>query len=142
MKKIKLQRLTMENFKCHRFLALDFGGGLASIYGDNATGKTSVYDALTWLLFGRDSLGNGEKNMEIKPLNAAGEVADHHAMTEAYNMDCVAYMAGLPDKCFDLAVVDPPYGGSLNGFASEDGLTDIAVSRTGGTWAKKYGKKS
>lgn len=32
-------------------------------------------------------------------------------MTEAYNIDCMAYMATLPDKCFDLAVVDPPYGG-------------------------------
>ena len=26
-----------------------------------------------------------------------------------YNMDCMAYMAELPDKAFDLAVVDPPY---------------------------------
>lgn len=81
MKKIKLQRMALENFKCHRSLTLDFRGGSASVYGDNATGKTSVYDALTWLLFGRDSLGNGEKNMEIKPLNAAGEVADHQAVT-------------------------------------------------------------
>lgn len=28
----------------------------------------------------------------------------------AYNMDCLAYMKTLPDKAFDLAVVDPPYG--------------------------------
>lgn len=28
----------------------------------------------------------------------------------AYNIDCMAYMRTLPDKCFDLAVVDPPYG--------------------------------
>lgn len=81
MKKIVLQRLRLENFKCHRALELDFRGCSASIYGDNATGKTSVYDALTWLLFGRDSLGNGEKNMEIKPLNASGEILDHEAVT-------------------------------------------------------------
>lgn len=31
-------------------------------------------------------------------------------MTEAYNMDCMEYMRSLPDKAFDLAVVDPPYG--------------------------------
>jgi len=24
--------------------------------------------------------------------------------------DCMDYMKGLPDKCFDLAIVDPPYG--------------------------------
>lgn len=28
----------------------------------------------------------------------------------AYNMDCMEFMKALPDKAFDLAVVDPPYG--------------------------------
>lgn len=81
MKDIKIKRLSLENFKCHTNLVLDFNGGNASIYGDNATGKTSVYDALTWLLFGKDSHGNGEKNIEIKPLDASGEVRDHLAVT-------------------------------------------------------------
>lgn len=27
-----------------------------------------------------------------------------------YNCDCMEYMATLPDKAFDLAIVDPPYG--------------------------------
>lgn len=27
-----------------------------------------------------------------------------------YNMDCMEYMRSLPDKAFDLAIVDPPYG--------------------------------
>ena len=31
-------------------------------------------------------------------------------MITLLNMDCMAYMAGLPDKAFDLAIVDPPYG--------------------------------
>lgn len=31
-------------------------------------------------------------------------------MNKAYNMDCMEYMRTLPDKAFDLAVVDPPYG--------------------------------
>lgn len=81
MKEIKIKRLSLENFKCHANLVLDFNGGNASIYGDNATGKTSVYDALTWLLFGKDSHGNGEKNIEIKPLGANGEVRDNLAVT-------------------------------------------------------------
>ena len=81
MNSIKIKRLSLENFKCHRNLTLDFEGGNASIYGDNATGKTSIYDALTWLLFGKDSHGNGEKNIEIKPLDENGEVRDHNAIT-------------------------------------------------------------
>jgi len=32
-------------------------------------------------------------------------------MNEAYNLDCMEYLKTVPDKFFDLAVVDPPYGG-------------------------------
>lgn len=32
----------------------------------------------------------------------------------AINIDCMEYMRTLPDKAFDLAVVDPPYGISVN----------------------------
>ena len=78
---IKIKQLSLENFKCHGSLTIDFMGRDAAIYGDNATGKTSVYDALTWLLFGKDSRGNGEKNIEIKPLDSMGEVIDHHGIT-------------------------------------------------------------
>lgn len=81
MTEIRIKRLMLENFKCHSCLTLDFDGGNASIYGDNASGKTSIYDAVTWLLFGKDSAGNGEKNIEIKPLDANGEVKDHLAVT-------------------------------------------------------------
>ena len=81
MTEIKIKRLVLENFKCHSNLTLTFNGGNASVYGDNASGKTSIYDALTWLLFGKDSQGNGEKNIEIKPLDANGEVKDHDALT-------------------------------------------------------------
>jgi site-specific DNA-methyltransferase (adenine-specific) len=34
---------------------------------------------------------------------------------ELHNIDCMAYMATLPDKAFDLAIVDPPYGIGENG---------------------------
>lgn len=31
-------------------------------------------------------------------------------MNIAYNMDCMEYMRTLPDKAFELAIIDPPYG--------------------------------
>jgi site-specific DNA-methyltransferase (adenine-specific) len=31
-------------------------------------------------------------------------------MTQAFNMDCMVAMKEFPDKFFDLAIVDPPYG--------------------------------
>ena len=35
-------------------------------------------------------------------------------MNVAYNMDCMEGMKQYPDKYFDLAVVDPPYGGGCS----------------------------
>lgn len=66
-----------------RLLELCFEGRNASVYGDNAAGKTSVYDALTFLFFGKDSTGQevGDKGAIVKPLDAAGEVVDHQAIT-------------------------------------------------------------
>ena len=32
-------------------------------------------------------------------------------MNKLYNMDCMELMAQVPDKYFELAIVDPPYGG-------------------------------
>lgn len=36
-------------------------------------------------------------------------------LSELYNMDCVAGMKHYPDKYFDLAIVDPPYGIGFDG---------------------------
>ena len=31
-------------------------------------------------------------------------------ISEVYNMDCMEYMKSIPDKFFDITIVDPPYG--------------------------------
>lgn len=81
MKDIRLISLEMSNFKCHQHLKIDFNGENVAILGDNATGKSTVYDALMWVLFSKDSRGNGDKNFEVKPLGINGEVLDHEALT-------------------------------------------------------------
>lgn len=65
-------------------------------------------------------------------------------ISEVYNMDCMDFMRGSPDKFFDLAIVDPPYGGanSQSGGVKDSDNGSTGISRTGGTWATKYGKKS
>jgi len=45
-----------------------------------------------------------------------------------FNIDCIEFMKSKPDKCYDLAIVDPPYG-----------LGDKLTS--GGTWAKNWQEK-
>ena len=66
---IEIKCMDISNFKGIRKLHLDFHNGVNTIYGDNATGKTTVYDALIWLLFGKDSHGNSA--FSVKPIGAA-----------------------------------------------------------------------
>lgn len=40
-----------------------------------------------------------------------------------YNCDCMEYMKTLPDKAFDLAVVDPPYGIGADNFKNGSGAS-------------------
>ncbi len=79
MKTMKLMQMSIRNFKGCAALDLALSGRSASIYGDNAAGKTTVFDALTWLLFGKDS--RDRKDFEIKPLDSAGSIKDHAAVT-------------------------------------------------------------
>jgi len=59
--------------------------------------------------------------------------------------DCMNYLKQLPDKCVDLLLTDPPYGGSIcrtGGRAAKcENGEKLKVERTGGTWACKYAKK-
>lgn len=74
---IKLLRMQLEHFKGIEALELDFRGQNGALYGDNATGKSTVYDGYIWLLTGKDSLGRSD--FEIKPLDKRGAVIDHAA---------------------------------------------------------------
>jgi len=60
MKKVTLKSISIRNFKGIKELDFDFNGKNATISGDNATGKTTVFDAFLWLLFGKDSTDRKE----------------------------------------------------------------------------------
>lgn len=67
---IKSMRLT--NFKGVRDLSIDFNDTVTNIYGRNGSGKTTVFDAFTWLLFGKDS--SNSKQFDLKTLDADGKI--------------------------------------------------------------------
>lgn len=75
MKCIVLERLTLRNFKGIKELVLATNGGDTDVYGDNATGKTTVFDGFVWLLFGKDS--QNKADFEIKGLDSSGKVLQH-----------------------------------------------------------------
>lgn len=71
MKEIRLTKLVLNNFKGLKWLELDAGGKSLSVYGDNGTGKTTIADAFSWLLFGKDSAGRSD--FDIKTLDTDGK---------------------------------------------------------------------
>lgn len=71
MKEIIILRLTLLNFKGIRSLTVDFDEHETSIYGANAAGKTTVFDAFRWVLFGKDC--NDRKDFNIKTIGADGK---------------------------------------------------------------------
>ncbi|MCK9281320.1 MAG: hypothetical protein M0P71_11910 [Melioribacteraceae bacterium] len=63
--RITIKSMILLNFKGIISYSLAFGNE-TNILGDNATGKTTLFDAFTWCLFGKDSLGR--ETFEIKTL--------------------------------------------------------------------------
>lgn len=71
MKTIKLTSISLVNFKGLKSTTINFEGN-SNILGANGTGKTTIADAFTWLLFGKDS--TDRKDFEIKTLDHKGKV--------------------------------------------------------------------
>ena len=63
---MKLIRFSLKNFKGIRSLEITPDGGSLAIYGKNATGKTTIGDALSWLLFDKDMADKSPAAFGIK----------------------------------------------------------------------------
>ncbi len=86
MKKVRLIKLSLTNFKGIKSFEAVFNG-TTKIYGDNATGKTTLVDAFTWLLFGKDS--TGRKEFSIKTYDKENHVIHKldHEVTGIFEVD-------------------------------------------------------
>lgn len=71
---MKLLSLLVDNFKSLRNFEFVPDGHDADIYGDNATGKTTVADAYFWLLFGKNFAGKSD--FDILPMDQDGHILD------------------------------------------------------------------
>lgn len=74
MKQIIIKQLHLVNFKGMRDFTIKFNDTLTTISGGNGLGKTSIFDAFTWLLFGKDS--QDRKNFDIKTYDQSGKTID------------------------------------------------------------------
>ena len=68
---MKLINLRLRNFKGIKDLSLEIDGKDLNVYGENGTGKTTIFDAFMWLLFDKDSQNSSQFN--VKPLDTFGE---------------------------------------------------------------------
>ena len=72
---IKLKKLELKNFKGIKEFRCEFGEELTTISGANGTGKSTVFDAFTWLLFGKNS--NDKKDFNVQTLDSSNNVIHH-----------------------------------------------------------------
>lgn len=71
MNKLAITAMALLNFKGQRLLEVQIDGQPLTVFGDNATGKTTLADAWFWCLFGKDS--KNQADFDIKTLNPVGD---------------------------------------------------------------------
>ena len=72
--KVTIKSIHIENFKGIKQLDVNFSEK-TRISGQNAAGKTTIFDAFTWLLFNKNSAGDEKFN--VRPLNKDGTRIDN-----------------------------------------------------------------
>lgn len=82
-----LNRLSLRNFKGCKSFDLVVNGVNAKGYGDNATGKTTLFDGFNWLFFDKDS--QNKSNFQIKTLDENNNVIHglEHEVEAEFNLN-------------------------------------------------------
>lgn len=65
--RINLKKMKLVNFKGINHFEIDLNH-VTNVYGDNATGKTTIFDAFLWLFFGKNS--EDKSDFEVKRLDS------------------------------------------------------------------------
>jgi DNA repair exonuclease SbcCD ATPase subunit len=92
---MKLKKLKISNFKGLRSLEVSFAG-TTIISGANATGKSTIYDAYLWLLFGKNS--EGRSDFPIKPYNENGQPETNIEVSVEAEFDSFKLRRSLHEK--------------------------------------------
>jgi DNA repair exonuclease SbcCD ATPase subunit len=87
MKQITLDKLILKNFKGVKSFALDASCRNVKVFGDNATGKTTLFDSFIYLLFDKDS--QNKKDFQIKTVSPSGKVIHglEHEVEGVFSLD-------------------------------------------------------
>ncbi|OAH53115.1 hypothetical protein AWH48_12220 [Domibacillus aminovorans] len=101
---ISFEHIEAENFKNHEAFSTNMSA-ITNIYGRNGAGKSSIGDAVTWLLYGTDQLGT---KLDAKPIDqpdAESKVTlkmlvdgKEATLTRAQNKTAKYYLNEVPEK--------------------------------------------
>lgn len=128
MNRIIIKTLKLVNFKGVRDLTIDFNEAQTNIYGRNGSGKTTIFDAFTWLLFGKDS--SDRKQFDLKTLDKDGNIIPQlpHEVSAVilYNDAEIKLMRRFTEKWVKRAgKVDKEFDGNKE----ERFINDVPVSK-------------
>ena len=123
---IKINTLTLTNFKCFRNKEFTFGKDIITIKGRNGVGKTTIFDAILFCLFGKNS--QDQTKFNIKTNDENGNVIPHldHA---------VEIELEISRTVIDKSVIDPSIPGDLVEETSTISLRHSVKEK----WTKKRG---
>lgn len=87
MKKIIIQKMEILNFKGVREQKIAFNYDITEIDGANGSGKTTIFDAFTWVLFGKDS--KDSKKFNLKTIDEKNQIIPKipHEVTITLSVD-------------------------------------------------------
>lgn len=88
-KDIRVVRMLLTNFKGIRSLEVNFDPEVTNIFGDNATGKSTMMDAFLWTLFGKDSQNRADFNIKTLDVNGKALPKLEHEVVVVISVDGV-----------------------------------------------------
>lgn len=83
--RITIKEMIVRNFKGISNFELVAKGNNLDVRGDNGTGKTSLYDAFLWCLFGKNSQDQADTKFDWKPLDKDGQ--ERHRLETFVNVE-------------------------------------------------------
>lgn len=122
---MKILRLHLENFQGVKDFEICPDGESCSVYGDNGTGKSTIYNAFTWLMYGKPS--TAEKNYTPK---TTGSHNLHHSVEMTAQLDDGAVIVLKKDYHEVYKTVKGSAQAVLSGHTTDYAVDGVPVNET------------
>ena len=94
--KITVQNISIQNFKGFESFETSFNHDITSFYGENGTGKTSLADAISWCLFGKDT--ENRQQFDIKHHSPDGSTEKSIEVSVSLDIMCDSIQHNITRK--------------------------------------------